>query len=96
VISGNSNLPLSHALFQNFPNPFNPVTTIKFNIPNNSYIKLSVFDVTGREIEQLINTELTPGEYSYQFNASNYSSGIYFYRLESGGFSETRKMVIIK
>jgi photosystem II stability/assembly factor-like uncharacterized protein len=95
-ISGNNSAPLSYALYQNSPNPFNPVTTIKFSIPNNSQVKLSVFDVTGREIEQLLNTELTPGEYRYQFNASNYSSGIYIYRLETAGFTETRKMILIK
>jgi photosystem II stability/assembly factor-like uncharacterized protein len=95
-VSGNNNFPFSYALYQNFPNPFNPVTTIKFRIAKEGRVKLSVFDVTGREIQNLLKAEFSPGEYSYQFNASNYSSGVYFYRLVADGFVETKKMVIIK
>jgi Secretion system C-terminal sorting domain len=95
-LSLDNSIPKDFELYQNFPNPFNPVTMIKFDIPRNELVRLSVYDVTGKEIEKLINTDLTPGEYSYQFNASNYSSGVYFYRLETGDFAETRKMVILK
>jgi hypothetical protein len=91
-----NSIPKDFELYQNFPNPFNPVTMIKFDIPRNEFVRLSVYDATGKEIEKLINTDLSPGKYSYQFNEPNYSSGVYFYRLETGDFAKTKKMVIIK
>ncbi|NOS83859.1 MAG: T9SS type A sorting domain-containing protein, partial [Ignavibacteria bacterium] len=92
----NENIPTKYLLSQNYPNPFNPATTIKFAVPVAGLIKLSVYDILGREIEILANENLSAGTYSVNWNASNYPSGIYFYRLEGNEFTETKKMVLIK
>jgi len=95
-------IPGTFVLEQNYPNPFNPVTTIKFGIPDivvdGSPVntKLSVFDVLGREVAVLLNEELTPDTYRINFDASNLASGIYFYRLATPLFKETKRMVFIK
>jgi len=95
------NTPQSFALYQNYPNPFNPKTMIKFSIPSNvksemSNVKLIIFDVLGREIIILVNESLNPGEYEVEWDASNYPSGVYYYKLTSGNYFETRKMILIK
>ncbi len=103
-----SSLPTSFMLFQNYPNPFNPLTTINFNIPpmhNNPpahpggkgvFTKLVIYDILGREIAVIVNEMLTAGEYSVAWDASNYASGMYFYKLITDEFTETKKMVLIK
>ncbi len=90
------NIPEKCWLSQNYPNPFNPQTKIKFGLPQQSYVKLTIFDVLGREVGRLINGEIKAGEYGVTWDASSLSSGIYFYRLETDKFIETRKMVLIK
>ena len=95
IQNNNSNLQ-SFSLSQNYPNPFNHVTNIKFSIPKTGLVKLTVYDATGREIAALFNGELSAGTYSYDFDASQLTSGIYFYRLESNEFTQTKKMVLIK
>jgi hypothetical protein len=92
----NTTIPVKYNLKQNYPNPFNPMTQIEFGIPKNKFVKITVFDITGREIEKLINQELNAGTYKVEFNGDSYPSGMYFYKLETDGFSETRKMVLIK
>jgi hypothetical protein len=92
----NENIPSKYLLNQNYPNPFNPATTIKFSVPVAGHIKLSVYDILGREIEVLANKNISAGSYSVIWDASNYTSGIYFYRLEGSDFTETKKMVLIK
>lgn len=89
-------VPASFELFQNYPNPFNPVTNIRFSIPKASNIKLTVYDVNGRLIETLINSKHRAGIYNFDWNASGYSSGVYFYKLESEGFRKSQKMILIK
>jgi Secretion system C-terminal sorting domain len=89
-------VPAEYKIFQNYPNPFNPATNIKFDIPKLSEVKLTVFDITGREMEVLVNSKLAPGSYEYKWNAAAYSSGTYFYRIQSDGFTETRKMMVLK
>lgn len=89
-------IPTQFSLKQNFPNPFNPVTTIKFDIIKSENIKIVVLDALGREIETLVNEQLSPGSYQTTWDASKYSSGIYFYRLHAGDFIETKKMILIK
>jgi hypothetical protein len=89
-------VPLNFSLSQNYPNPFNPATTIKFDIAKTSLVKLSVFDITGREIEVLANQRLNQGSYSVNWNASKVSSGVYFYRLTAGDFVQTKKMMLVK
>ncbi len=89
-------IPKEFNLFQNYPNPFNPVTKIRFSLPINSFAKLIVYDMLGRELETLINEQLKAGTYETSWNASNFSSGIYFYRLISADYSQTKKMLIVK
>ena len=91
-----TNVPDKFSLSQNYPNPFNPATTIKFDIRTPAFTKLSVFDVLGREIQTLVNEELKIGSYSLVFDGSEYNSGVYFYRLASGDFVETKRMLLIK
>jgi photosystem II stability/assembly factor-like uncharacterized protein len=89
-------IPETYALKQNYPNPFNPVTKIRFHIPETGYVKLTVFDALGQETETLLNEQLQRGVYNVDWNAYIYPSGIYFYKIESNSFSETKKMVLIK
>ncbi|MFI5144082.1 MAG: T9SS type A sorting domain-containing protein [Ignavibacteria bacterium] len=89
-------IPVKYWLGNNYPNPFNPVTRISFGIPKEANTKLVIYDITGREVSELINKELNAGNYTINWNAANYSSGIYFYKLESGDFVRTKKMVVLK
>jgi hypothetical protein len=89
-------IPKEFALMQNFPNPFNPSTTINFDLPKSADVRLSVFDLTGREISLVINQKLEAGTHSVQWNASQLASGIYFYKIRAGEFSQTKKMLLVK
>jgi hypothetical protein len=89
-------LPLVFALHHNYPNPFNPSTTIRFSIAHRAQVTLKIFDLLGRELETLVNDELNPGEYSMVFAATSIASGVYFYQLRAGTFIQTNKMLIIK
>ena len=92
-------IPVKYQLFQNFPNPFNPSTKIKFSIPNGvvGQTFLSVYDVLGREVATLVNEKLQPGSYEVEWNGSNYTSGVYFYRLVIGGkIINSKKMILLK
>ncbi|MDP1677737.1 MAG: S8 family serine peptidase [Bacteroidota bacterium] len=91
-----SQQPFTFSLEQNYPNPFNPTTTIQFTVPLASKVILKVYDMLGREISMLINTEQQSGIYNIQFDASKLSSGIYFYRISSGSFTDIKKMMLIK
>ena len=91
-----SELPRDLKLSQNFPNPFNPVTTIKFDLPASAYTKLKIIDGSGREISTLVNENLNTGSYQVKWDGSNYSSGAYFIRLESGSNIITKKMMLVK
>jgi hypothetical protein len=92
----NSKIPASFKLHQNYPNPFNPATVITYDIPKSSYVELSVFDVTGRELKKLVSEFKKPGSYSVSFDGSQYSSGLYICRLKAGGFTASGKMILIK
>ncbi|MBK9333886.1 MAG: T9SS type A sorting domain-containing protein [Ignavibacteria bacterium] len=83
-------------LNQNFPNPFNPSTSISFTLSSESPVKLSVYDIAGREVDLIINQNLQAGLHSYIWNAGNFSSGVYYFRLVSGDFSETKQMNLVK
>jgi hypothetical protein len=89
-------IPHAFSLHQNYPNPFNPVTNIKFDIPKSSYVKLRVYDLMGRELAALVNENLKPGSYQYQWDGSALASGVYFYKLETESFTETKKMLMLK
>jgi photosystem II stability/assembly factor-like uncharacterized protein len=94
------NIPEQIELFQNYPNPFNPTTTIEYQIPLNvgtqNFVSLRVYDLLGREVATLVNEQKPAGRYTQQWNAERLSSGIYFYRLRTGAFSETKKMILIR
>lgn len=96
IINSKSALPVKYNLFDNLPNPFNPVTNIKFEIPINGIVKLTVFDITGREIKLLLDEFKIAGQYNVKFDGSNYSSGIYFYKMEINDYTETKRMILIK
>lgn len=89
-------IPDNYSLSQNYPNPFNPVTNIKLQIPAESQVRLTVFNVLGRTVEVLIDKKMLPGNYDVDWNAANYPSGVYFYRLQTDDFTETKKMLLIK
>ena len=88
--------PQTYSLEQNFPNPFNPSTIIRFSIPEQGLVTLKVFNLLGEEVATLINTEMTTGTYDVDFRATSVSSGIYFYTLTSGNFISTKKMIVLK
>jgi Secretion system C-terminal sorting domain len=95
-ITGTS-IPKVYALYQNYPNPFNPTTTIKFDIPKDGNVTIKIYDVLGKAAAILANNEFKKaGEYQVIWDASEFSSGLYFYRLESGNFVETKRMVLVK
>ena len=91
-----SNLPDKFDISQNYPNPFNPSTTIKFQVPSSGIVSLKVYDVLGKEVATLVNEEKPAGSYEINFNASQLSSGIYFYKIQAGSFIQTKKMILLK
>jgi hypothetical protein len=93
-ISGN--IPEKFILNQNYPNPFNPVTNINFSIPKAGFVKLVVYDAVGKEVAQLVSGQYNAGTYKVDFNASGLSSGVYFYRIDTEGFTDIKKMVLVK
>jgi hypothetical protein len=94
--NNNNNIPEKFELFQNYPNPFNPATSISFNIPVAGNVKLTVYDLLGRQVAVLVNEKLNAGTFDVNWNADNFSSGVYFYSIEAGNFTETKKMLLIK
>ncbi|MEK9136155.1 MAG: YCF48-related protein, partial [Bacteroidota bacterium] len=89
-------IPQALRLYQNYPNPFNPSTSIQFDVPTSALTTLKVFDILGREVAALVNEVKQPGTYNLSWNAGSHSSGLYFFRLESGGFTETKRMLLLK
>lgn len=96
VENENGELPSEYNLAQNFPNPFNPVTTIAYQLPQSGRVSLIVYDLLGAEVATLVNSVQSAGIHSVRWNAANVASGIYFYRLRAGSFTQTRKLVVIK
>jgi type IX secretion system substrate protein len=88
--------PVLFSLAQNYPNPFNPSTKIAFQVPADGFVSLKVFDVLGREVRTLVNEEMKPGSYETTFDAARLTSGIYFYRLQTGTFTQTKKLLLMK
>lgn len=89
-------LPTMYFLRQNYPNPFNPVTRIDFDIPRSGYVNLKVFDILGREVKTLVKEDKLAGSYSVDFNATDLTSGVYFYKMESEEYTDVKRMVLIK
>ncbi|NOS86379.1 MAG: T9SS type A sorting domain-containing protein, partial [Ignavibacteria bacterium] len=96
INNNNTGIPSDYSLSQNYPNPFNPVTNIKFSIPAASEVKLAVYDMLGREVSLLANSRFDAGSYTIDYDASNLTSGIYFYTISAGSFIETKKMILVK
>ncbi len=95
-IENNNEIPNEFKLHQNYPNPFNPTTVISYQLSAVSDVKLTVFDILGRQIKTLVNQEQSPGVYNIEFNSAQLSSGIYFYRIEAGSFTDIKKMILLK
>jgi len=99
-VSGSTNetieLPNTYRLYQNYPNPFNPVTKIKYGLPKNGNVKLTVYDELGKEVAVLADGYTQANTYEAEFNATNLPSGVYYYKLDADGFSDSKKMIIIK
>jgi phage terminase large subunit-like protein len=96
-ISGNEPvLPSTFALGQNYPNPFNPATIIKYQLPKASFVKISIYDVLGKNVAELVNDRKDAGYYQVEFNASHLASGLYLYKIEADGYTDVKKMMLIK
>ena len=91
-----SNIPEEFSLSQNYPNPFNPVTNLEFGISDLGFVSLKVYDILGKEIITLVNEKLSPGNYKVEFDGRGFTSGVYFYRLNIGEFTDTKRMILIK
>lgn len=89
-------IPVQFNLYQNYPNPFNPVTNIKFDVPFTQKIELAVYDLLGRKVKELYNDVVNAGQYKVEFNASDLASGVYFYRIKSDSFTDTKKLLLLK
>jgi hypothetical protein len=89
-------LPVQFSLSQNYPNPFNPLTTIKYGLPTDEHVTLKVYDILGREVHTLVNEVVKAGYQQVSFDASQFSSGVYFYRLDAGSFTRVKKLLLLK
>lgn len=96
INNNNTGIPSSYGLKQNYPNPFNPSTNVSFDVPKSSLVKIAVYDIMGRELDVIVNKQVEAGSYSFTYDASKLSTGLYFYTLTSGDFKETKKMMLVK
>jgi hypothetical protein len=96
VNNGNTNTPSDYKLEQNYPNPFNPTTTINYSLPKASQVTLKIYDMLGNEVMAVVNEYKNAGNYSASVDASSLASGVYFYKMETGTFKESRKMIVVK
>jgi hypothetical protein len=96
AVEKNQFIPVAYQLSPNYPNPFNPSTIIEFGLPEEEFARLTIYDLLGNEIETLVSERLNPGSYRVTWNAANHAAGVYFYRLQAGKFTETRKLVLLK
>lgn len=94
--NNNSEIPRVFKLYNNYPNPFNPATTLKYDVPKSSFVQLTIFDILGKEIDKLVNQNQAPGRYEVVWDARNYASGSYFYKFETEYFTDIKKMILIK
>jgi hypothetical protein len=96
VNNNNNNVPVEYSLEQNYPNPFNPSTIIKYALPRSSNVSLKIYDMLGNEVKTVVNEFKTAGTYSVNFDASSLSSGVYFYKIVAGDFTDAKKMTLVK
>jgi hypothetical protein len=92
----NPEIPKEYKLYQNYPNPFNPKTKIKFSVPNFSNSKIVIYNIQGQEIAVLLNEQLKPNTYEVEFDGTNYPSGVYFYKIATENYADTKRMLLIK
>jgi hypothetical protein len=95
-ITSNNLIPKEYNLEQNYPNPFNPMTKINFDLPKSGMVSIKIYDILGKEIKTILNEVKNPGSYSIELDCSAFLSGVYFYKIETGGFISTKKMILIK
>jgi len=95
-VDGKENVPLVYALYDNYPNPFNPTTVIEYQLAAVGDVTLKVYDVLGREVKILVNERQNAGTHTVKFDGSSLSSGVYFYRLHSGSYTATKKLLLLK
>jgi hypothetical protein len=95
-VKENNSIPSGYSLSQNYPNPFNPTTIIRYQIPKEGLVTIKLYDVVGKEIRTLVNAHQTPGNYSYNINASRLASGIYIYKINVNNFTQSKKMVLMR
>ena len=95
-INDNASVINGYELKQNYPNPFNPSTIISYQIPQNSFVTLKVYNILGNEVATLVNEQQTAGKYNFNFKANNLASGIYIYKLTAGSFTSVRKLTLLK
>jgi hypothetical protein len=91
-----SEIPATYDLAQNFPNPFNPSTTIRYQIPQDGIVTLKIYDILGAEVKTLVNEQKLAGKYEVNFNASSLASGVYIYKIQAGSFINSKKMILLK
>jgi hypothetical protein len=96
IVKVEENIPSKYSLGQNYPNPFNPMCNVQFTICNAGNVRLVVYDIMGREVQTLVNEKLSAGKYEVKFDGSMLTSGVYFYKMVSEGYSETKRMLMIK
>ena len=96
ILNPSNELPTVYKLYDNYPNPFNPATTIKYDLPRASYVKLMIYDMLGRTVSTLVDEKKDAGRYEVQWNASNYASGTYFYKMETEAYTDVKKMILVK
>jgi hypothetical protein len=96
VSESQNNLPRKFVLYQNYPNPFNPLTHIRFGLPKSSDVKIEIFDILGQKVGTLLNTKKPAGYHTIDFDATNFASGLYLYRIQVQGFVDVKKMVLLR
>jgi hypothetical protein len=89
-------IPSDYSLNQNFPNPFNPSTTIEFSLPKSEFVELKVYNILGKEVSTLVSNKLNQGNHTYQFDGNNLASGVYYYQLVAGQYREVKKMILLR
>ncbi len=93
---GPGTLPVLFKLEQNFPNPFNPSTTIRYSLPHRSHVTLAVYNTLGQKISDLVNADIDAGYHEIQFDANNLASGVYFYRMQAGSFADAKRLILLR
>lgn len=96
IVNNGNNIPKVFALHQNYPNPFNPVTYIGFDLPKATLVQITIYDLLGREVDVIVNQFMTAGRYKADWDATNFASGVYFYKIEAGSFVDRKKMIVLK